>query len=91
MAKKSAKYNKSSIGKLANDKPVTYKIQTPGGKANYIGTAMKGRVQERIAEHLGEIPGAKVQIQQHSSIADARKSEANMIKRNQPKYNEQGK
>jgi len=30
-------------------------------------------------------------IEQFSSIAAARKKEANVIKRNQPKYNKQGK
>ena len=48
-------------------------------------------MQDRVTEHLGEIPGAKVSIEQFSSIAEARAKEANVIKRQQPKYNEQGK
>lgn len=90
MARKT-KYNKTSIGKLPNDKPVLYRIETEAGKLNYAGIAKKGRVQDRLAEHLGEIPGAKVSIEQFNSIADARSKEQNVIKRNQPKYNDQDK
>ena len=95
MAKKTVNNNKTSIGKLPNDKPVMYKIKTPSGKVNYVGVAKKGRVQQRLEEHLpggkDYIPGAKVQIDQVSSIAQAEKNEAAAIKRIQPKYNEQGK
>lgn len=90
MAKK-RKYNKTSIETLPNDKPALYKIQTESGNVNYAGVAKKGRVLDRITEHLGEIPGATVSIEQFSNIADARKKEANVIKRNKPKYNKQGK
>jgi len=87
---KKTRFNKSSIAKLPNDKPVLYRIETESGKLNYAGIAQKGRVQDRLKEHLGEIPGAVVKIEQFSSIADARKKEANVIKRNKPKYNKQG-
>ncbi len=90
MGTKKVNHNKKGIENLPNDKPVLYRIQTDSGKPNYIGTAKKGRLQERIAEHLGEIPGAIVSIEQFSSINDAKKKEANVIKRNKPKYNEQG-
>ena len=95
MAKRTVKNNKTSISKLPNDKPVMYKIKTDGGTVNYVGVAKKGRVQERIEEHLpggkDYVPGAKIQIEQVSSIAEARKMEAASIKRIQPKHNEQGK
>ena len=91
MAKKKVDYNKTGVEKLADDKPVVYRIQTEGGKDNYVGVAKRGRVGERIAEHLGEIPGAKVKIKQHASIQDAKASEARIIKRRQPKYNDRGK
>ncbi len=95
MPKKTVKYNKTNISNLPNDKPVMYKIKTEGGNVNYVGRAKKGRVQERIEEHLqGEkdyVPGAKVQIEQFGSIAEAKKEEAAAIKRIQPEYNEQGK
>jgi excinuclease UvrABC nuclease subunit len=91
MAKKTVNYKKNDIKSLPNNKPVVYKIVTNGGSNNYTGIAKRGRVQDRIGEHLNEIPGAKVQIEQMSSIADARKKESNIIKRSQPKYNKQGK
>jgi excinuclease UvrABC nuclease subunit len=81
------------VQKLPNDKPVVYKIKTPGGKTNYTDTAKRGRVKERISEHLNgnKIPGAKVQIQQKSSITEARKTESRSIKRTKPKYNKMEK
>lgn len=88
MAKKT-KYNKTSIEQIPNDKPVLYRIETEGGNLNYAGIAQRGRVQDRIKEHLGEIPGASVSVEQFSSIGDARKKEKNIIKRNKPKYNTQ--
>ena len=89
MAQKTTQYNRSGATALPNDKPVVYKIRTESGKVNYIGSAKRGRVQERIQEHLaaGEIPGAKVQIQQKSTIKEARETESRAIARTQPKYN----
>ncbi len=91
MSKKTAKYNKTEIAKLPIDKPALYRIETPGGKLNYAGIAQRGRLQERLQEHLGDIPGATVRIEQFNSIKDAREKEDRVIKRNQPKYNDQGK
>jgi len=95
MPKKTVNYNKTNISKLPNDKPVMYKIKTECGTVNYVGLAKKGRVQERIEEHLQRkkdyVPGAKVQIEQFGSIAEAKKNEQAAIKRIQPKYNEQVK
>lgn len=91
MPKKRVGYNKKGICQLPNDKPVLYRIETRSGNPNYVGIAQRGRVQERISEHLSEIPGATVQIEQFNSISDAEKKEANVIKRSQPKYNKQGK
>ena len=88
---KKVKYNETSIDQLPNDKPVLYRIETETGNLNYTGVAKRGRVRDRIKEHLGEIPGANVNIEQFSSINDARNKEKNVIKRNQPKYNEQDK
>ncbi len=83
MAKKTLSNNKTSISKLPNDKPVMYKIKTASGKINYVGVAKRGRVQERLKEHLSGgkdyVPGAKVQIEQFSSIAEARKKEMSVI------------
>ena len=90
MARKS-KFNKTGIDNISNDKPVLYRIKTESGNDNYVGIAQRGRAQERLQEHLGNIPGSTVEIEQFSSISDARKKEKNVIKRNQPKYNTQEK
>jgi hypothetical protein len=87
MGTKTVRYNKSGIDKLPDDKSVLYRIKTQTGKDNYVGVVKRGSVQDRLTEHLGEIPGAKVAIEQFDSIADARAKEANVIKRQQPKYN----
>ncbi|HEC04146.1 MAG TPA: hypothetical protein ENI81_11490 [Phycisphaerales bacterium] len=91
MGTKKVKYNKTGIEQLPDDKPVLYRIESAGGNPNYVGTAKRGRVRERIAEHIGEIPGATVRIEQLSSVEEARQKEARVIKRSKPKYNEQGK
>ena len=92
MTKKTVNYNQSGTSKLPQDKPVVYRIKTNAGQTNYVGIAKRGRVQERIQEHLaaGSIPGAKVQIEQKSSIQEARKTETRVIVRSKPKYNRQG-
>ena len=91
MAKKTVKFNKSGASQLPQDKPVVYRIKTSVGRTNYVGVAKRGRAQERIQEHLraSKIPGAKVQIEQKPSIEEARKTEARVIARTNPKYNRQ--
>ena len=71
---------------------MVYKIRTEGGKTNNVGVGKRGRVQERILEHLADddIPGANVQAQQLASIQHAKKIEGRIIARTQPKYNDQG-
>jgi len=91
MGTKKVNYNKTAIEKLPDDKPALYKIETSGGTVNYVGTAKRGRVQERVTEHLGKIPGAKVKIKQFNSIKTALKTEKSSIKLNQPKYNKKDK
>jgi len=95
MAQKTVPFNPTGIEKLPNDKPVVYKIETPGGKNNYTGDAKRGRVHERLEEHLpgakDPVPGAKVVIRQTCTIAEAEEKEQRIIRRSQPKYNEQGK
>lgn len=95
MARKTVDFNKTGIGKLPGDKPVVYKIQTEGRANNYTGIAKRGRVQERLIEHLpggkDYVPGSKVQIEQVSSVREAREKERRILARNKPKYNDQGK
>lgn len=95
MGKKTVKFNPTGIASLPDNKPVIYKILTGGGENNYTGTATRGRVQERIQEHLpggpDYVPGSTVQIEQMSSIQDAREKESRIITRTKPRYNKQGK
>ena len=85
--KKTVKYNETGISNLPNNKPVVYKILTENNNNNYTGIAKRGRIQDRLREHLGVIPGAKVQIEQMSRINDAAKKESNIISKSKPKYN----
>jgi len=89
MGQKTVKFSEEGILNLPNDKPALYKILTPNGNNNYTGVAQRGRIRERIMEHLGEIPGAKVRIEQMKSIEEAREKEGRVIKRSMPKYNKQ--
>jgi hypothetical protein len=95
MAQKTVPFNRRGIDKLPDNRPVVYRILTDGGKNNYTGVAQRGRVQDRLTEHLGSgrdpVPGTKVVIEQHHSIDEARAQEQRIIARSQPKYNEQGK
>ena len=95
MAKKTVDFNKTGIGKLPNNKPVIYKILTESGGNNYTGIAKRGRVWERLEEHLVDgkdyVPGSKVQIEQMKSIEEAQQKESRIISRSEPKYNKQGK
>jgi excinuclease UvrABC nuclease subunit len=94
--RKTGKMNPDAIGKLSAGKPVVYKIRNQAGNVTYIGSAKRGRVQERIAEHLpggpDAVPGAaSVNIEQKASIAKARESEARAIKKTKPRHNQIGK
>jgi hypothetical protein len=86
-------FNQNGAAKLPIEKPVVYRIPAGSGKTNCVGIAKGGRVQERIREHLdtGEIPGAKVRIEQMSSIQEAKKRESDITSRTRPKHNEKGK
>ena len=94
--KKSGIFDKAGIETLAKNKPVVYRIEDNAGNDVYVGVAKRGRVEARLKEHLprGRDPvrgGAKIRILQKSSIAAAKKSEARIIKRNQPPQNKRGK
>ncbi len=95
MARKTVPFNQKGIEKLPDNKPVVYKIMTEGGKNNYTGVAQRGRVQERLQEHLpggkDYVPGSKVQVEQMPSIKDAEAKESRVIARTKPPHNEKGK
>lgn len=94
--KKKASFSKTGIEALAQDKPVVYKIRNRAGTNTYTGSAKKGRVAERLGEHLpgrqDHIPGAAtVEITQYNTIAEARAAETRSIKSSKPKHNTAGK
>jgi hypothetical protein len=94
--KKSGSFDEKGIEGLAKDKPVVYTIEDGKGKNLYTGVAKRGRVEERLKEHLPGAAdpvrgGAKVKIQQKSTIAEAKKSEARIIKSQKPPQNKKGK
>ena len=94
--RKSGKFDQGGIETLAKNKPVVYRIQDQAGNDQYVGVAKRGRVEARLKEHLSGArdpvrEGVKVRILQKSSIKEARKSEARIIKRNQPPQNKRGK
>jgi hypothetical protein len=95
MAKKTVPFNQKGIEKLPDNKPVVYKVLTDGDRNNYTGVAQRGRVQERLKEHLpggkDHVPGAKVQIEQLRTIQEAQEKEARIIARTKPPHNESGK
>ena len=72
------------IDKLPKDKPVVYKYLDKNGQNIYTGTAKKGRVKDRLKEHLqggkDPVPGAvKIEVYtrriQHSTMNAALKLE----------------
>lgn len=94
--KKSGSFDEKGIEGLEKNKPVVYNIENKNGKILYIGVAKRGRVEDRLKDHLpgGSDPvrgGTKVKIQQKSSITDARKAESRAIKQKQPPRNKNGK
>ena len=94
--KKTGRFDKNGIEGLAKDKPVVYRIEDARGNNLYTGVAKRGRVEERLKEHLpgGKDPirgGAKVKIQQKPRIEDALRSEARIIRRQSPPQNKRGK
>ena len=96
MAKKTVKLTKEGIGNLPNDNPAVYKIKNKNNENIYTGVAKRGRVKDRLNEHLpkGKDPirsGIKVEIEQMNSISEAEKKESNIISRSKPKYNKKGK
>jgi hypothetical protein len=96
MARKTVRFDQDGLQKLPDDKPVVYKILSPKGENIHTGSAQRGRVRERLSEHLTDGPdfiagGAKVQIEQHASIDEARAKESRVIARSKPRLNKKGK
>ena len=92
--KKSGRFDQEGIDKLAADKPAVYKILGSDDENLYTGVAKRGRVHERLKEHLpgGKDPvpgGRRVEISQSASIDEAKKTESRIISRSNPPLNKQ--
>lgn len=89
--RKQAEFSRDGLKRIRDDKPVVYKIRNAKGDNIYTGSAKRGRVEARLREHLpgGKDPvpgGRKVEIDQKSSIDEARS-----IRRSKPRHNKKGK
>jgi len=88
------KFNKTNIAKVPKNKAIVYKITNNGGENLYTGVAGRGRVQQRLAEHL-ELPkekiagGIKFKIAQVKNKPRALQVEKQIIKKESPKFNKQ--
>lgn len=91
MPRKTVGFNQTGIRKVPNDRSVVYKILSGGGRNNYTGVAQRGRVQQRLRDHLpggkDPVPGSKVQVEQMPSIEEARAKEGRIISRTKPPHN----
>lgn len=90
------KFTKTNIENVPKDKAMVYKLKNTTGENLYTGIAGRGRVQERLSEHKElkreRIPGAtRFQFTQRKTKEIAETIEKQIIKREQPKFNEQGK
>ena len=90
------KFTKINIQNVPKNKAIVYKIKNPAGENLYTGIAGRGRVQDRLLEHKDlkkeKIPGGtKFQITQVKNKEIAEKIEKQIIKKEQPEFNEQNK
>lgn len=93
---RSKSFTKANIQNVPDNKAVVYKIKNNTGQNLYTGIAGRGRVQDRLFEHKELkreiIPGGtKFQFTQVENKDRARKIETQIIKKEQPKFNEQDK
>jgi len=94
--KKTANFTEEGIESLEKNKPVVYKIENKKGDLLYAGVAKRGRVEERLKEHLPGEPdairgGAKVRIIPKNNINEARETESRIIEKQKPLRNKKGK
>ncbi|HEY4509898.1 MAG TPA: GIY-YIG nuclease family protein [Candidatus Paceibacterota bacterium] len=90
------KFTKENISKVPDNKALVYKIENSTGKNLYTGIAGRGRGQERLYEHKDlpreKVPGGtKFQFVQVKNKERAKQVEKQIIRQEQPKFNEQGK
>jgi len=90
------KFTKANIANVPQNKVIIYKIKSRGGENLYTGITGRGRPQDRLLEHKEikkeKIPeGTRFQYAQVKNKDIAHKIEKSIIKKEQPKFNEQNK
>lgn len=90
------KFTKGNIENVPKDKSIVYKIKNARGENFYTGIAGKGRVGDRLMEHKELkreiIPGStRFQVAQVKNKDRAEQIEKQIIRKEQPKFNEQNK
>ena len=87
------KFTKENIVNVPQNKAIVYKIKNKGGENLYTGIAGRGRSQERLLEHKEikkeKIPdGTRFQFAQVKNKERAHIIEKQIIKKEQPEFNE---
>ncbi len=90
------KFTKTNIENVPENKAIVYKIKNVAGENLYTGVAGRGRGQDRLLEHKELkkkiIPsGTRFQIAQVKTKDRAEQIEKQIIKKEEPKFNEQNK
>jgi len=90
------KFTKENIKNVPKEKSIVYKIKDREGENLYTGIAGRGRVQDRLLEHKElkreQIPGGtRFQFAQVKNKERAEQIEKQIIKKEQPKFNEKKK
>ena len=90
------KFTKANIANVPQNKVIIYKIKSRGWENLYTGITGRGRPQDRLLEHKEikkeKIPeGTRFQYAQVKNKDIAHKIEKSIIKKEQPKFNEQNK
>lgn len=90
------KFTKENIQQVPKDKAIIYKIKNINSDNLYTGIAGRGRVQDRLMEHKTLkrelVPGGtRFQFAQAKNKDRAEQIEKQIIRKEQPKFNEQNK
>jgi hypothetical protein len=90
------RFTKENISQVPENKAIVYKIKGRGSDNLYTGITGRGRVEDRLLEHKNlrkdVIPGGtKFQYAQVKTKERAEQVEKQIIRKEQPKFNEQNK
>jgi len=90
------KFINRNIEKVPENKAIVYKVKNAAGTTLYVGIAGRNRAQDRLFEHKELkreiIPsGTRFQFVQVKNKDRAKQIEKQIIKEEQPKFNEQNK